>query len=100
MKTETPTALEVCLATHDHTDPEVCSNAVAIRDLGATSDDGGKTISRPLTADEIAQREADAAAYAAAQAEAEAAAAAKQAEKEAIASRLGLTTEELATLLS
>ena len=97
--TEQLTALEVCLATHDHTDPEVCSNAVAMRDLGATSEDGGKTISRPLTAEEIAQREADAAAFAAQQAEAEAAAAAKQAEKEAIASRLGLSLDELQTLL-
>lgn len=97
---EVPTALEVCLANHDHTDPEVCGNAVAVRDLGATSEDGGKTIMRPLTAEEIAQREADAAAYAAQLAEQEAAAAAKAAEKEAIAARLGLTADELKTLLS
>jgi hypothetical protein len=59
-----------------------------------------KEVIRPLTAEEIAQREVDAAAYAAAQAEAEAAAAAKQAEKEAIAARLGLSVDELKTLLS
>ena len=98
--TETLTALEVCLATHDHTDPEVCSNAVAMRDLGATSEDGGKTISRPLTAEEIAQREADAQAYAAMIAEQEAEAAAKAAEKERIAGALGITLDELKVLLS
>ena len=59
----------------------------------------GAVEQRPFTAEEIAQREADAAAFAAAQAEAEAAAAAKAAEKEAIAARLGLSAEELATLL-
>ena len=59
----------------------------------------GEVTQRPFTAEEIAQREADAAAFAAAQAEAEAAAAAKAAEKEAIAARLGLTADELATLL-
>lgn len=59
----------------------------------------GEVTQRPFTAEEIAQREADAAAFAAAQAEAEAAAAAKQAEKEEIASRLGLTADELKTLL-
>ena len=67
--------------------------------LEVNCETGEQTI-RPLTADEIAQREADAAAFAAQQAEQEAAAAAKQAEKEAIAARLGLTVEELATLLS
>ena len=59
----------------------------------------GEVTHVPLTAEEIAQREADAAAFAAAQAEAEAAAAAKKAEKEAIAARLGLSAEELAVLL-
>lgn len=59
----------------------------------------GETIQRPLTAEEIAQREADAAAFAAQQAADEAAAAEKQAAKEAIAARLGLTPEELAALL-
>ena len=53
-----------------------------------------------LTAEEIAQREADAEAAAQAKADEEAAAAAKQAEKEAIAARLGLSAEELSTLLS
>ena len=53
-----------------------------------------------LTAEEIAQREADAAAAAQVKADEEAAAAAKQAEKEAIAARLGLSAEELSTLLS
>jgi hypothetical protein len=53
-----------------------------------------------LTAEEIAQREADAAATAQAKADEEAAAAAKQAEKEAIAARLGLSAQELSTLLS
>ena len=79
---ETPMALEVCL----------CGSCEA--------NGHQKEVYRPLTAEEIAQREADAAAYAAAQAEAEAAAAAKKAEKEAIAARLGLSAEELATLLS
>lgn len=59
----------------------------------------GEVTHRPFTAEEIAQREADAAAFAAAQAEAEAAAAAKQAEKEAIASKLGLSLDDLAKLL-
>lgn len=59
-----------------------------------------KEVYRPLTADEIAQREADAAAFAAARAAEEAEAAAKAAEKEAIAARLGLSADELKTLLS
>lgn len=97
--TETPTALLSCLATHDHTDPDICANAVAMRDLGGVSEDGGKTVIRPLTADEIAQREADAKAWAEQQALAEAEAAAKQAEKEEIASKLGLSLDDLAKLL-
>ena len=60
----------------------------------------GVTTEVELTAEEIAQREADAAAAAQAKADEEAAAAAKQAEKEAIAARLGLSAEELSTLLS
>jgi len=60
----------------------------------------GVTTEVELTAEEIAQREADAQAAAQAKAEEEAAAAAKQAEKEAIAARLGLSAEELSTLLS
>lgn len=59
----------------------------------------GEVTHVPLTAEEIAQRQADAAAFAAAHAEADAAAAAKQAEKEAIAARLGLSADELKTLL-
>jgi hypothetical protein len=54
-----------------------------------------------LTAEEIAQREADAAAYAVEQAEREAAAAAKAAAKasgEAKLAALGLTAEEIAAL--
>ena len=82
MSEDTPMALEVCC----------CGNCAA--------EGHEKEVYRPLTAEEIAQREADAAAYAAAQAEAEAAAAAKAAEREAIAARLGLSVDELATLLS
>lgn len=59
----------------------------------------GEVTERPLTLEEISQREADAAIFAEQRAAEEAAAAAKQAEKQAIAARLGLTVEELATLL-
>ena len=59
----------------------------------------GVTTEVELTAEEIAQREADAQAAAQAKADEEAAAAAKQAEKEAIAAKLGLTAEELVKLL-
>lgn len=59
----------------------------------------GEVTERPFTAEEIAQREADAAAFAAAQAEAEAAAAAKAAEREALLAKLGITAEEAALLL-
>ncbi len=55
----------------------------------------------PLTAEEIAQREADAAAFVAAQAEREAEAAAVQAAKEAAHAKLaalGLTADEIAAL--
>jgi hypothetical protein len=52
-----------------------------------------------LTADEVAQREADAAAYAAQKAAEEAEAQAKADAKAAIAARLGLSSEELLTLL-
>ena len=54
----------------------------------------------PLTPEEIAELEAAAAKAEADRIAAEEAEAAKQAEKEAIAARLGLTAEELATLLS
>ena len=52
-----------------------------------------------LTAEEIAQREADAAAYAEAKAKEEAEKAAKEAERAAILEKLGLTAEEAAVLL-
>jgi type IV secretory pathway VirB9-like protein len=53
-----------------------------------------------LTAEEVAQREADAIAYAKAKADEEDAAAQKAEAKAAIADRLGLTADELATLLA
>jgi hypothetical protein len=52
-----------------------------------------------LTAEEVAQREADAAAYAAQKAAEDAEAQAKADAKAAIANRLGLTADDLATLL-
>ena len=52
-----------------------------------------------LTAEEVAQREADAKAYAEAKAQEEAEAKAKADAKAAIADRLGLTADDLATLL-
>ena len=52
-----------------------------------------------LTAEEVAQREADAAAYAAQKAQEDADAQAKADAKTAIAKRLGLTADDLATLL-
>ena len=60
-----------------------------------------KVVERPLTAQEIAQREADAAAFAAQQAEREAAEQAKAAAKasaEAKLAALGLTADEIAAL--
>ena len=80
--TEQLTALEVCC----------CGNCAA--------EGHEKEVIRPLTAEEIAQREADAAAYTAQLAEQEAEAAAKQAEKERIAGALGITLDELKVLLS
>ena len=80
--TEQLMALEVCC----------CGNCAA--------EGHEKEVYRPLTAEEIAQREADAAAYAAMIAEQEAEAAAKQAEKERIAGALGITLDELKVLLS
>ena len=53
-----------------------------------------------LTAEEVAQREADAAAYAAQKAQEDADAQAKADAKVAIATRLGLTADDLAILLS
>ena len=61
----------------------------------------GEVIERPLTAEELAQREADAAAHAAAEAEREAAEAAAVAAKESANAKLaalGLTAEEIAAL--
>ena len=80
--TEQLMALEVCC----------CGNC--------TAEGHEKETYRPLTADEIAQREADAKAYEAAKAAEEAEAAAKQAEKERIAGALGITLDELKVLLS
>ena len=63
---------------------------------------GGAVTERPLTADEIAQREADAAAAAAAEAEREAEEAAKVAARESAIAKLealGLTAEEATALL-
>lgn len=53
-----------------------------------------------LTEEEVAQREADAAAFAAQKAEEESAALAKAQAKEALLERLGMTAEEAALLLS
>lgn len=80
--TDTPMALEVCL----------CGDCAA--------QGHEKETYRPLTADEIKQREADAKAYEAAKAAEEAAAAERQAEKERIAGALGITLDELKVLLS
>ena len=60
----------------------------------------GETTIVPLTAEEIADLEAAAAQAEADRQAAEAEAQAKIAEKQAIAERLGLSAEELATLLS
>ena len=61
----------------------------------------GEVIERPLTAEELAQHEVDAAAAAAAQAEREATEAAALAAKESAQAKLaalGLTAEEIAAL--
>ncbi len=61
----------------------------------------GEVTERPLTAEEIAQREADAAAYASLEAEREAAQAAIEAARASANEKLaglGLTTEEIAAL--
>jgi len=54
----------------------------------------------PLTAEEIAQREADAAAFAQEQAAKEAEAAAKEAAKADLLAKLGITADEAKLLLS
>ena len=82
--TEILTTLEVCC----------CGNCA--------SQGHEKEIIRPLTAEEIAQREADAADFAARKAEEDAAAEAKAAAKasaEAKLTSLGLTSEEIAAIL-
>lgn len=53
----------------------------------------------PLTVEEIAQREADAAAWAKEQADRAAAEAARQVEREALLNRLGITADEAKLLL-
>ena len=61
----------------------------------------GEVTERPLTTEEIAQREVDAAAYAVAKAERDAEAAAAQVAKESAQSKLaalGLTAEEITAL--
>ena len=61
----------------------------------------GEVTERPLTVEEMAQREADAAAHAAAEAEREAAQAAVEAARASANEKLaglGLTTEEIAAL--
>jgi len=81
--TETLTALEVCC----------CGNCAASGHQKETT--------RPLTAAEIAQAEADAAAYAIRKAEEDAAVAAKAAAKESANAKLaalGLSADEIAAL--
>ena len=80
--TETLTALEVCC----------CGNCEASGHQ--------KEVIRPLTAEEIAQREADAKAYEAEKKAQEVIAAAKAKAKEALLVKLGITAEEAALLLS
>ena len=60
----------------------------------------GEVVERPLTADELAQREADAAAFAAAEHEKEVAAAEAATAKAALLAKLGITDEEAKLLLS
>ena len=60
----------------------------------------GEVIERPLTAEEITQREADAAAAATRQAEADAKAAADAVAKDALLTKLGITADEAKLLLA
>jgi len=60
----------------------------------------GEVQELPLTQEELAQREADAAAFAQAKAEADAKAAADAAAKQALLDRLGITADEAKLLLS
>ena len=60
----------------------------------------GEVVERPLTADELAQREADAAAFAAAEHEKEVAAQAAAEAKAALLTKLGITEDEAKLLLA
>ena len=60
----------------------------------------GVVTERPLTAEEIAQREADAAAFAAAEHEKEVAAAEAATAKAALLAKLGITADEAKLLLA
>jgi hypothetical protein len=60
----------------------------------------GEVTERPLTAEEITQREADAAAYAARKAEEDAKAAADAVAKDALLTKLGITADEAKLLLA
>ena len=60
----------------------------------------GEVIERPLTAEEITQREADAAAAATAKAEEDAKAAADAVAKDALLTKLGITADEAKLLLA
>jgi hypothetical protein len=60
----------------------------------------GEVVERPLTANELAQREADVAAFAAEQHEKEVAAAEKATAKAALLAKLGITEDEAKLLLA
>jgi hypothetical protein len=60
----------------------------------------GEVIERPLTAEELAQREADAAAAAARKAEEDAKAASDAVAKDALLTKLGITADEAKLLLA
>jgi hypothetical protein len=60
----------------------------------------GEVVERPLTQDELAQREADAAAYAAQKHEEEVAAQAQAEAKAALLTKLGITEDEAKLLLA
>jgi hypothetical protein len=60
----------------------------------------GEVVERPLTAEELAQREADAAAFAAKKAEEDAKAAADAVAKDALLTKLGITADEAKLLLA
>ena len=60
----------------------------------------GEVTERPLTAEEITQREADAAAAATVQAEEDAKAASDAAAKDALLTKLGITADEAKLLLA